>query len=295
MQILTKLCPFAAILLNAITVGAQGRPQPPEWTTRHDPVRIFGNTYYVGTLDIASILITSPGGHVLIDGGVPEAAPQIERNIEQLGFHVRDVKVILNSHAHYDHGGGIAELQRASGATVEALAWSAAVLRAGVPARDDPQYGVLPPSFPAVTNVKVIDDGDTVHVGTLALVAHRTAGHTPSGTTWSWRSCEGERCLDIVYVDSQTPVSADDFYFTRSTSYPTGVADFEHGFAVLEHLPCDILLTPHASASSLWDRLAKRDAGDATALVDSRACSRFAAAARERLAERVRKETSASR
>jgi metallo-beta-lactamase class B len=285
-----KLWPALAIMLGAASAGAQLRPQPPEWTSPHDPVRIFGNTYYVGTYDLASILITSPSGHVLIDGGVPEAVPQIERNIERLGFRIRDVKVILNSHAHFDHGGGIAELQRASGATVEALPWSAAVLRAGVPARDDPQYGVLPPTFPAVASVKVIKDGDTVHVGALAMIAHKTAGHTPSGTTWTWRSCDGARCVEIAYVDSQTPVSADDFYFTHNTTYPAAIADFEHGFSVLEHLRCDILLTPHASASSLWDRIAKRDAGDSSALVDSTACSRFAASARERLAARIAKE-----
>src|SRR5438270_4228148 len=272
MRTLTKVCPILAIALGAPMIAAQ---HPPEWTLPHDPVRIFGNTYYVGTFELASILITSHSGHILIDGAVAEAAPQIERNIERSGFRLHDVKVILNSHAHFDHGGGISELQRASGATVDALRWSADVLRTGAPARDDPQYGVLPPSFPRVANVRVIGDGDTVRVGALALVAHKTAGHTPSGTTWTWRSCEGARCLDMVYVDSQTPVSAADFLFTRNTSYPTAIEDFERGFSVLEHLRCDILLTPHASASSLWTRIANRDAGDERALVDSTACVRF--------------------
>lgn len=289
MRIWTKL--YAALFISLIA-AALGAQQPPEWMMPHDPVRIFGNTYYVGTYDLASILITSPDGHVLIDGTLPESAKQIEHNVERLGFHMRDVKVILNSHAHFDHAGGIAELQRASGATVDALRWSADVLRAGAPARDDPQYGVLPASFPAVANVKVIEDGDTVRVGALALVAHKTAGHTPSGTTWSWRSCERARCLDLVYVDSQTPVSANQFHFTRSTSYPTGVADFEHGIAVIEHLPCEILLTPHASASALWSRVSKRDAGDASGLVDSTGCARFAANAREQLAKRIERERS---
>lgn len=287
MQRFPKLLSAMDIVLGAAVVGAQ---QPAEWTKPHDPVRIFGNTYYVGTQDLASILVTSPAGHVLIDGTLPESAKQIEANVEQLGFHMRDVKVILNSHAHFDHAGGIAELQRMSGATVDALRWSADVLRAGAPARDDPQYGKLPPSFPAVANVRVIDDGDTVRVGALALVAHKTAGHTPSGTSWSWRSCEGARCLDLVYADSQTPVSADDFFFTHGSSYATGIADFEHGFSVIEHLPCDILLTPHASASSLWDRVSRRDAGDANGLVDTTACARFAANARQQLAKRIERE-----
>jgi metallo-beta-lactamase class B len=253
------------------------------------PLRLFGNTYYVGTSDIASILVTSPAGDVLIDGGFPESAAEIARHIAQLGFHLSDVKVILNSHAHFDHAGGIAELQRESGATVEALPWSAHVIETGTPAPDDPQYGVLK-SFPPASHVRVIHDGDTVRVGPLALVAHQTAGHTPSGTTWTWRSCDGARCVDVVYADSQTPVSADDFYYTKSTRYSTGVRDFERGFGVIEHLPCDMLLTPHPGASSLWERVAKRDAGDSTALLDRDACRAFVKNAREALATRLEKE-----
>jgi len=253
------------------------------------PLQLFGNTYYVGTTELASILVTSPAGDALIDGGLPESATEIERHIEQLGFHLSDVKVILNSHAHFDHAGGIALLQRESGATVEALPWSAHVIETGTPAMDDPQYGVLK-SFPPASHVRVIHDGDTVRVGPLALVAHQTAGHTPSGTTWTWRSCERDRCVDVVYADSQTPVSADGFFYTKSTRYTTGVRDFERGFDVIEHLPCDLLLTPHPGASSLWQGVAKRDAGDTTALVDRDACRTFVKNARDALATRLETE-----
>jgi metallo-beta-lactamase class B len=256
------------------------------------PLRLFGNTYYVGTSELASILITSPAGDVLIDGAFPESAAEIEQHIQQLGVHLRDVKVILNSHAHFDHAGGIAELQRASGATVEALPWSAHVIETGTPALDDPQYGVLK-SFPPAMHVRVLHDGDTVRVGPLALVAHQTAGHTPSGTTWTWRSCDGDRCVDVVYADSQTPVSADDFLYTKSTRYSTGAADFEHGFGLIEHLHCDLLVTPHPGASSLWERVARRDAGDANALIDPEACRRFVKNARDALAKRLETERTA--
>ena len=264
-------------------------PSCAEWNAPQKPFRIFGNTYWVGTHGLGSILVTSREGHVLIDGALPESVPAILDNIRALGFRVQDVKLILNSHAHFDHAGGIAALQRVSGAPVAASAWSARVLERGTSVPGDPQYGLGLP-YPPVRNVRTFADGDTLRVGSLALVAHLTGGHTPGGTTWSWRSCENGRCLDMVYADSQTPVSAGDFLFTRNTTYPSVIADFEHGFAVLEQLPCDVLLTPHPDASQLWQRLAARDSGRADALVDTHACRAYAGAARERLKRRIASE-----
>src|SRR5579872_1966395 len=238
-----------ALLLLAADPRAKECPSCAEWNAPQEPFRIFGNTYWVGPHGLGSILITSDRGHILIDGALPESAPLIERNIHTLGFRVEDIKRILNSHAHFDHGGGIAALQRDSGAQVAASAWSAGVLERGETQKDDPQSGIAL-RFPAVRNVRVIQDGEVVRVGPLAVTAHFTPGHTPGGTTWTWRSCESERCLDLVYADSQTPVSADGFSFAPI------VVQFEHSESVIEALPCDILLTPHPSASHLWERRA---------------------------------------
>jgi len=275
----------AAVTAQAADSAQRARECPPcaEWNAQQAPFRIYGNTYYVGTRGLSAVLVTSEDGHVLLDAGLPESAEPIAANIRALGFRVEDVRLILNSHAHYDHAGGIAALQRASGAQVAATERSAAMLEFGAPTRDDPQYGAALP-YPRVPNVRVIEPGDTVRVGSLALVAHLTAGHTPGSTTWNWRSCEGDRCLDIVYADSQTPVSADDFYYTRSTAYPTGVQDFERGHALLERLPCDVLITPHPGASRLFERVA---AGN---LVDPAGCRNYAANARRQLAARVARE-----
>jgi metallo-beta-lactamase class B len=259
------------------------------WNMPHAPFRIFGNSYYVGTNGLSSILITSPGGHVLIDGALPASARQIEGNIEALGFRLQDVKLILNSHAHFDHAGGIAELQRATGATVAAMAWSARAIERGNTDEQDPQFGILNP-YPAAHDVMVIKDGEALHVGSLALTAHLTPGHTPGGTSWTWRSCEGTRCVEMLYADSQTPVSADGFYFTRSTTYPSAAADFARGLDTLDQLECDVLLTPHPGASSLFDRIAARDAGSDTAVVDPALCKRFVADARKAVAERISRE-----
>lgn len=260
-----------------------------EWNEPHAPFRIHGNSYYVGTNGLGAILVTSPEGHVLIDGALPESAPLIVANIEALGFRVEDVRLILNSHAHFDHAGGIAPLQGASGATVAASPASSRVLAAGRSGADDPQYGELLP-FPAVEEVAVIADGDTLRVGPLALTAHFTPGHTAGGTTWSWRSCEGDECLDLVYADSLTPVSADGYFFSRSERYPSVLTDFAHSFAVLEQIACDILLTPHPAASNLWERLDAREGGLEHALIDTAACARYAGTARQRLAERLESE-----
>jgi metallo-beta-lactamase class B len=248
----------------------------------------------VGTHGLGAILVTSSEGHVLIDGGLPESAPSIIASVEALGFRVEDIKLILNSHAHFDHAGGIAALQRASGATVAASPWSARVLGHGTSLPDDPQYEIAIPYEP-VHDVRVIADGETLRVGPLALTAHFTPGHTPGGTTWSWQSCDAAgRCLDLVYADSQTPVSAEGFSFSHSDKYPTALQDFERGFAVLEKLSCDVLLTPHPGASQLWERIARREQGTKDALVDSTACRRYAANARRQLARRVATEKSKS-
>ena len=260
-----------------------------EWNAPQRPFRLHGDTYWVGTHGLGAILITSPQGHVLIDGGLPQSAPLIRAGIESLGFRRRDVKLILNSHAHYDHAGGIAELQRASGARVLASPWSASVLKAGKSQPGDPQFTIAFP-YPAVANVGTFTFEDTLRVGPIAVVPHATPGHTPGGTAWSWRSCDAVRCLDFVYADSETPVSADDFLFTKNTTYPNAIADFERGFATLERLSCDVLVTPHPGVSALWDRVSPSDGAIGPAFVDRDACRRYAAAARAALQQRLARE-----
>ena len=295
---LSLLAPFASARSQSASTArpfdyaASACPACAEWNAPQKPFRIFGNTWYVGTHGLSAILIHSPQGSILIDGGLPASAPAIIANIRAAGFIVEDVRLILNSHAHYDHAGGLAELQRASGAEVAATAWSAAAIRAGTGLRDDPQFGILLPYEP-VPRVREFADGETLRVGSLAVTAHVTAGHTPGGTTWTWRSCEGDVCRDMVYADSQTPVSADGFFYTRSKEYPRGVADFEHGAGVLEQLSCDILITPHPSASSFFERIDARTSGTGPGLVDTTACKRYASRAREALAKRLETERKA--
>src|SRR5262245_38863457 len=217
-------------------------PDPPircddcgTWNQPQMPFRVFGNTYYVGTKGLGAILIASPRGHILIDGGLPQSAALIDANIQTLGFQTRDIKAIAYSHAHYDHVGGIAALQRASGATVWSSAAGKSAITSGVPPPDDPQVKSAL-RFPRVQRVSVIKDGQALRVGDLSITAHLTPGHTPGGTTWSWRSCEGARCLDIVYADSLTAVSDDGFRFSGNRRRPGIVDTFRGSIATVAAL-----------------------------------------------------------
>jgi metallo-beta-lactamase class B len=286
-----------ALALPAILPGQQ--PDTPcascaVWNKPQTPFRVYGNTWYVGPHGLSSILITSAAGHILIDGAIAESAPQIAANIRSLGFRMEDVKIILNSHVHHDHAGGIAELQRLSGARVIASKWSAAVLTKGGVGQGDPQYGSLRPVAP-VSRVEILTADQTVRLGKLSLSAHSTPGHTPGGTSWAWKSCESGRCLNLVYADSATAVSAAGFKFTSRRDYPNAVPDFEKTFAFFETVPCDILLTAHPEVAGLWDHLEQRERGLPDAMVNPAACRQLAGHAREQFEQRLAGERKGDR
>jgi metallo-beta-lactamase class B len=263
------------------------------WNQPQAPFKIYGNTYYVGMHGLSSILIVTDKGDILIDGALEESAKPIADHIRALGFHLSDVKWILNSHVHFDHAGGIAELQRLTGAKVMASPWTAAVMRRGIVARDDPQYGAIRP-IGRVARVQEIADGGTVGPAALALTAHFTPGHTLGGTSWTWTSCDAGRCLHMVYIDSLTAVSADGFRFTDTARHPGALASFDRSFAKLSALPCEILLTPHPDASDLLGKQERRAAGQKPdPFIAPDACGKFLDTARVNLAKRVAAETSA--
>jgi metallo-beta-lactamase class B len=286
---MNRLAPLLFLLAGPV-LAAPPRPSCDScaaWNETQKPFRIFGNAYYVGVRGLSSVLITSKEGHVLIDGDLPESAQKIAASIRALGFRPEDVKLILNSHAHFDHAGGIAELARLSGARVLASKRGAEVIRQGKSGSDDPQFGILLP-FPAWPRTATFDDAEVLHVGPLAVTAHLTAGHTPGGTSFTFSSCEEARCLNLVYADSLTPVSAPGFKFTRSADALTA---FERSFAVLSTVPCDILVSAHPDASGFWERYDKREKAAAhDAFVDPAACKKYVEVARGRLQARVAEE-----
>ena len=255
-----------------------------DWNKPAPPVRIHANTYLVGTCGIAAILITGTAGHILIDGGTEQGADLIADNIQSLGFRLQDIRILLHSHEHVDHVGGIPRLQRLTGAQLFASPAAAKVFESGKDGAEDPQAGTQEPIEAARVD-RIIHDGEEVRLGNLSLTAIATPGHTPGALSWHWGSCDGGVCRRIVYADSLTPMSRDDYRFS---DHPAYVQAYRASLNKLRQVECDILLTPHPSASKLIDRMAGR-----ARLDDPNACRAYADAMGKELDERLAKEAAA--
>jgi metallo-beta-lactamase class B len=254
-----------------------------EWNQPQTAFRLHGNTFYVGTKRLSAVLIAGNDGLVLLDGGLPQSAPLIRRNIESLGYRMRDVKLIVDSHAHFDHAGGIAALRAWSGATVAASPSGAAVLRAGTVGRDDPQYEIPPFRVPPVHDVQEVQDGETLRVGDIALTAHFTPGHTPGSTTWTWRSCDRSSCIDVVYADSLNAVSIGGYQFTPVA------ATFRASIENVAKLPCDLVVSVHPDFTGIIDKH-ERATTAANAFIDPAGCRNYAGKAMRALEKRLSAE-----
>ena len=254
-----------------------------DWDKPGPPFRIYGRTYYVGTCGITALLVVSPEGHTLIDSGTDKGAQLVLANIRALGFDPQDVDTILMSHEHFDHVGGMARLQAATGATIVASPAAAAVLRSGKPGADDPQANSNHPQFPPVTGRIVTLGGEHGQLsGDTEFTPLFTPGHTPGALSWSWRECEGAACKSIVYVDSLNPISSDGYRFSE---HPELLRDFRAGIAKVAALDCDILLAPHPTAAGMRDRLL-----GTRPLINRDGCRAYAATATERLDKRLAQE-----
>jgi metallo-beta-lactamase class B len=266
---------IAAVLLAGLSYSVTAV----DWYAPQEPFAVFGNTYYVGTGGLSSVLITSNEGHILIDGAGPEAPQAIANHIRQLGFKLADIKFILNSHEHFDHAGGIAALQQMTGATVLASADAEPVLRTGRTSPGDPQFANLTTPLAAVANTRVVRDGEVVKVGPLAVTARYTPGHTAGGTSWTWRSTEGERTASLVYADSLNAITDGKFRYTGTPL----LAAMKTSIATVAAFDCDILISAHPEGSDLWQRLARSAKEGNAAFIDRDACRRYAAKGQQRL------------
>ncbi len=231
-----------AALLAPACLESQADPTSRASNQPVEPFRILGNLHYVGASDITSFLLATSRGLVLLDGGFVETAPQIRANIVRLGFKPSDVKILLNSHAHSDHAGGLAQLKAWTGARLLASAGDAPLLEAG--GRGDPLFGDTLP-FPPVKVDHLLRDGEAVTLGDTTLVAHLTPGHTRGCTTWTTRVAEGGRLYDVVFVGSTTVLAG--YRLIDHPTYPGIADDYARTFATLAALPCDVFLGSHAS------------------------------------------------
>jgi metallo-beta-lactamase class B len=282
----------------SITQSSTFKPDPPhkcddcdQWNKPREPFRLFGNSYFVGTDGLSAVLITGDEGHILLDGGLEQSAALIDANIRKLGFKTEDIKLIVNSHAHFDHAAGIAALQRFTGATVAVSPAGAKALQAGINTPDDPQAG-FPKSFnafPPVKTVRIIKDGEVQRVGKISVTPIFTPGHAPGSTTWTWQACQASRCLNIVYADSISAAAGPGYRFT---DHPDVIAQLRRSINRLSELPCDIVVSTHPSATNLDAKLKKRaelkDAGP-DPFVDQ-GCKALAATAMKGLETRLAEE-----
>lgn len=268
-------------------------PYAEQWNRPQQPVRIHGDTYYVGVGGLSVVLIHTRAGLVLIDGALPQSVAAIKGNIEELGFRIEDIKFILNTEAHFDHSGGIAALARDSGAQVVASPLGAQALRAGRVLDEDPQAGEIDP-MPAVENVREIADGETLQLGELTVTAHHTPGHTPGSTSWTWLSCEDEArsdCLNVVFGASLTPVAADDFHYLADERHADLTPAFRRVMHDFAKLPCDILISAHPDHSGADRKLAQLVMGASpNPFVDAQACRDYAAKNEAKLDARIARE-----
>ncbi|HWR16680.1 MAG TPA: subclass B3 metallo-beta-lactamase [Terriglobales bacterium] len=232
---------FAVVCLFVSMAGAQTRPEWREWNQPVEPFRIIGNIYYVGASDITSFLIASPKGHILLDGGFAETAPQIRDNIRKLGFKVEDVKYLLLTQSHFDHAAGLAALKRWSGAKfVASREDGGQVARGG---KGDFQWGDEV-SFEPVTTDQFIQDGDTLELGGNRMVARITPGHTKGCTTWTTVAEEKGKRYNVVFLCSTT---APGYNLVGNREYPTIIEDFRKTFQLLHSMSCDVMLGAHGS------------------------------------------------
>ncbi|WP_309646327.1 subclass B3 metallo-beta-lactamase [Phenylobacterium sp.] len=261
-----------ALAAVATTASAQ---TPPSWTRATEPFAIADNLYYVGTEGLSAFLITTPKGHILIDGALPSSAKPIEANIAKLGFKVGDVKVLLNTHAHFDHSGGLAELKRDAGASLAASAQDRVALETGkYPGSEE----VTAFDFPPVKVDRVLKDGDKVGLGGVVLTAHLTPGHTAGCTTWTFPVKVGSVVRQALLYCS-TSVAANRLVSkTRGPQYPGIAADYPRSFAKLKAMKADIFLAPHGEQFGMAAKRVAMGPGKANPFVDPTELARVVAA-----------------
>jgi metallo-beta-lactamase class B len=253
------------MLVGSMMAVAATSMQDPAWTTPFPPYRIAGNLYYVGSRDLASYLIVTPEGDILINSSLESSPALIKKSVEQLGFKFSDVKILLISHAHWDHAAGSAEVKKLTGAKYMVMDTDVPVIESG--GRKDFHYGKSPDDwYPPAKVDRVLHDGSEVRLGGTTLVAHLTPGHTKGCTTWTMKVKDGGKTYNVVIVGS--PNLNPGYNLVNDPAYPRIAADYEKTFRVLKSLPCDIFLGAHGSYYGMLAKYARLKQDGAKAFVD---------------------------
>lgn len=275
----------AALILPAAAIADLDS----DWTTTVPPYRIAGNLHYVGSRDLASYLITTPQGHILINSNLTTSPVQIRASVRKLGFHWRDVKILLISHAHYDHCAGSAQIRRETGAKYM-------VMDADVPDVESGGQKNFAFShhkdffYPAAKVDRILHDGGKVQLGDTTLVAHKTAGHTKGCTTWTMAFADKGQHYNAVIVGSPNVLSS--YNLIDDPNYPQMAADFEQQFRTLKALPCDIFLGAHGGYYDMLAKYERLKAGDTHAFVDPAGYQTFVAESEQTFRAELAKQQS---
>jgi metallo-beta-lactamase class B len=252
------------VLMPGFTSGlwAQGNP---DWTEPFPAFRVIGNIYYVGSRGLASYLITTSEGDILINSSLESSVPLIRASVEKLGFRFTDIKILLISHAHWDHCAGSAKIKELTGAKYMVMDADVPVVGSG--GRSDFQYRSDPHNlYPPAKVDRVLHDGDVVKVGDATLTAHLTPGHTRGCTTWTMKAREGSRIYNVVIVGS--PNVNPGYKLVHNAKYPEIAHDYERTFRVLRSLPCDIFLGAHGNYYNMEAKYARMKAGGPNPFID---------------------------
>lgn len=271
---------------------AQANPTPKDWTEPFPPHRMIGNIYYVGSQGLASYLITTSSGHILINSNLKGSTSLIRDAVEKLGFHFGDVKILLISHAHFDHDGASAEIRKLTGAKYMVMDGDVGVVESG--GKNDFQYGNDGADlYPASKVDRVLHDGDEVRLGDTVLTAHKTAGHTRGCTTWSLRMTDAGKTYDVVIVGS--PNVNPGYKLVNNSVYPEIADDYKRGFRVLKSLPCDVFLGAHGGYYGMEAKYARLNAGGANPYIDPEGYKAYVADREQAFLSELQKQSAAAK
>ena len=263
------------VLLIAVIGQRAALSQTNDWLEPFPPFRIAGNLYYVGSHGLASYLVTTPEGHILINSNLEKSVPMLRASIEKLGFKYTDVKILLISHAHWDHNAGSALIKKETGAKYMVMAEDVSAVESG--GKTDFNYGNDKGSYYPATKVdRTLRDKEEVKLGGTVLVAHLTAGHTKGCTTWTMKVGDGGKALDAVIVCS--PNVNPGYKLVDNAAYPGIADDYARMFKTLASLPCDLFLGAHGSYYDMEAKYGRTQKGDTSAFVDPAGYKKFIAA-----------------
>jgi len=276
-------------LCFASTVFAQANS---DWGQPFPPHRVIGNIYYVGTRGLASYLITTPEGSILINSSLETSVPFIRASIEKLGFRFQDVKILLISHAHFDHCAGSFQVKELTGAKYMVMEPDVAEVESG--GKIDFQYGKAPDTlFKPVKVDRVLHDGDQVKLGDAMLTAHLTPGHTKGCTTWTMKARDGGKAYDVVIVGS--PNVNPGYKLVKNELYPQIADDYERMFRVMKSLPCDVFLGAHGNYYGLEEKFARLNKGGMNPFIDPDGYKRYIAEREKTFRSELEKQTAAAK